>query len=257
MPTRFQWYWSRLKFTIRYRGIGFTILWFVFSLLGITRTGWFTSYRERQFDRRYRVETAERVPLTGLDVHSNNLELSVPYEPCAPEVVMGILSELPIRHDQYTFVDLGSGKGVALLMASMLPFKQIIGVEWSPWIAAVARQNVHNFRHAAQRCQNIEVINGDATVYSFPEEPLVIFLYNPFHEKLTRKVFDNIRDSIEQCPRHVVVVYYNPRWKNIVDGLGCLRLVDVREHNYPVAIYESESQSSAVAVHDGYAIGRA
>jgi tRNA1(Val) A37 N6-methylase TrmN6 len=36
-----------------------------------------------------------------------------------------------VRLTDYSFIDLGAGKGLALLLASKYPFKSIVGVEYS------------------------------------------------------------------------------------------------------------------------------
>ena len=43
-----------------------------------------------------------------------------------------VLASLQIAFHDYTFIDFGSGKGRALLLASEFPFKRIIGLEFSP-----------------------------------------------------------------------------------------------------------------------------
>ncbi len=40
-----------------------------------------------------------------------------------------MMAALPIEFNQFTFIDLGSGKGRTLLMASDFPFRKILGVE--------------------------------------------------------------------------------------------------------------------------------
>jgi hypothetical protein len=51
------------------------------------------------------------------------------YQPSEPELFHKILTSLPVKPDGFTFIDLGSGKGRTLLMASDYPFARIIGVE--------------------------------------------------------------------------------------------------------------------------------
>ncbi len=51
------------------------------------------------------------------------------YQPSDPALFHEILHSMPIPVDGLTFVDLGSGKGRTLLMASEYPFQRIIGVE--------------------------------------------------------------------------------------------------------------------------------
>src|SRR5260370_15319574 len=83
-------------------------------------------YGDMEYDWEHRVNTASgavgwRARLLGL-FHS-------PYQPTDPALFQEIMASLPIEFEQFAFVDLGSGKGRTLLMASEYPFKRIVGVE--------------------------------------------------------------------------------------------------------------------------------
>jgi predicted RNA methylase len=47
-----------------------------------------------------------------------------------------------MKHGETTFVDIGSGKGRALIIAAEYAFKRIIGVEYSPSLATICRRNL-------------------------------------------------------------------------------------------------------------------
>jgi hypothetical protein len=110
----------------------------------------------------------------------------------------------------FTFVDLGSGKGRTLLMASDYPFRRIIGVELLPSLHQIAQENVRQYKSASQKCFALESICADATDFPLPEEPLVIFLFNPFPESGMRQVVANLEQSLRAHPRPVFVLYHNP-----------------------------------------------
>ena len=57
-------------------------------------------------------------------------------------------------------LDLGSGKGRALLLASMYPFAHIVGVEVQPELDDIARQNIERFTNPASNANSIESIAG-------------------------------------------------------------------------------------------------
>ena len=52
----------------------------------------------------------------------------------------------------FAFVDMGSGKGRALLVASELPFAKIVGVELSQELHQIAEENVRRYRPESQLC---------------------------------------------------------------------------------------------------------
>ena len=76
----------------------------------------------------------------------------------------------------HLFIDFGSGKGRALLLASELPFKKIVGIEFSPPLHEIARANWRNYLSATQRCKAVELLCLDVVEYAIPPEPAVMCL---------------------------------------------------------------------------------
>jgi hypothetical protein len=112
-------------------------------------------------------------------------------------------------------VDIGSGKGRALLMASAYRFRRIIGVELLPELNSIAQENIRKFPKDAS-CDSIEALQGDATEFKFPPEPLVIFMFHPLPENGFRKVMGNLRSSLDENPRPAWLIYANPLFEHIV-----------------------------------------
>src|SRR5947209_15968467 len=73
-----------------------------------------------------------------------------------------IMQALPVRFEEFTFIDLGSGKGRTLLMASGWPFRRIVGVEFIPELDTIAKQNISTYSSETQKCRNVESICLDA-----------------------------------------------------------------------------------------------
>jgi SAM-dependent methyltransferase len=107
----------------------------------------------------------------------------------------------------FTFIDLGSGKGRVLLMASDYPFKRIIGVEFMPALHRAAQKNISGFASDRQRCRQIETLCMDARDFQFPSDPLVVYLFNPFSESTFALILENLRGSIEGSARPVYIAY--------------------------------------------------
>lgn len=110
----------------------------------------------------------------------------------------------------FTFIDLGSGKGRTLLMASDYPFRRIIGVELLPSLHQIAQENLRQYKSQSQKSFALESICADATAFPLPADPLVIFLFNPFPESGMRQVVANLDQSLRAHPRPVCVLYHNP-----------------------------------------------
>ncbi|MFI5104952.1 MAG: hypothetical protein ACHP79_08520, partial [Terriglobales bacterium] len=63
----------------------------------------------------------------------------------------------------------------------------------------------------------------DAREFSFPEGPLVVYLFNPFPEAVFAAVLRNLRESWQASPRPVFVAYRSPESEKLLaesDWLG-------------------------------------
>jgi len=146
------------------------------------------------------------------------------YQPTEPALFREMLDALQ-RHaclnlEDFVFIDLGSGKGRTLLMASDYPFRRILGVELLSSLHEIAKQNISRYQSDSQSCFVIESICADATSFPLPPGPLVIFLFNPFPEAGLRKMVENLRQSLEKSPRAAFVLYHNPQLEKIVGEGG-------------------------------------
>ena len=91
-----------------------------------------------------------------------------PYFASEPWLFEEIVRALPVDVSQFTFVDLGAGKGRALLMASDYPFQRIVGVEFMPDLCRAAQKNIAGYSTDRQQCRRIEAICMDARDFQFP-----------------------------------------------------------------------------------------
>ncbi len=108
------------------------------------------------------------------------------------------------------FLDLGSGMGrVVYQAAAGYSFARVIGVELSPKLDAVARQNIERTRHRL-RCRNVELVLSDVLDYEIPDEVTFVFLSNPFGGPVFQAVVDKLAASVERRPRRLRLLYLNP-----------------------------------------------
>ncbi len=165
-------------------------------------------FGDLDFDWDHRVDTTwSNLPLA---TRLRELFAGRGYQPSDPETFHALMAQLPIDFAAFTFLDLGSGKGRALLMASDYPFRKIVGVELLAELHAIARDNVGRYSSQRQRCRNFELHCGDARRFPLPAEPLVIFLFDPFPEEILREVIEGVERSLKQTPRKVFLAYQNP-----------------------------------------------
>jgi SAM-dependent methyltransferase len=170
-------------------------------------------YGDMDYDWEQRVNTTSgtvgwRARLLGM-FHS-------PYQATDPALFREMMASLPIEFDPFTFVDLGSGKGRTLLMASEYPFRRIVGVELIAELHRAAEENIRVYHSATQRCTQIETLLGDAREFEFPEEPLVLYLFNPLPERALSEVLQRLEKSLARVPRPVWIVYHNPLLERVL-----------------------------------------
>lgn len=138
--------------------------------------------------------------------------------------MMQTLQEQPgFNFSDFTFLDLGSGKGRTLLMASDYPFRRIVGVELLPSLHAIAQENLAKYKSESQKCFALESVCADATAFLPPGDPLVIFLFNPFPESGMRQVVRNLEESLRGHPRAVYLVYHNALLEYVLAESAALR----------------------------------
>lgn len=191
-------------------------------------------FGDADYDWDYRVNTTSgavgwRDRLLGV-LHS-------PYQPTEPalfhEMLDALAEQARTGFSEFMFVDLGSGKGRTLLMASDYGFRRIIGVELLPALHEIAQQNLAAYKNDAQKCFTLKSICGDATKFALPEEPLVIYLFNPFPEAGLRRTLANLRQSLDAKPRAVYVLYHNPQLEHVLAGSGFLNKIG-GTHQYSI-----------------------
>ena len=87
-----------------------------------------------RFDRAHGVDAdgdiASWTYLSDLNIDSPNWIEGGDYTPIEPERFSACLANRDIPFEDFTFIDFGSGKGRALLMASDLPFRRVMGLEF-------------------------------------------------------------------------------------------------------------------------------
>jgi len=149
--------------------------------------------------------------LSGLSIAEGDILDANPYDATPSYDFEAALTMLGEGVTGRTFVDLGSGKGRILLLAARHPFARIIGVEFAEELQAVAAANLA--RHAALHGPDSRILlhTGDAAKFAFPDEPLVVFLFNPFGAATIRKVADALHASWQAHPRPIHILYMNPQ----------------------------------------------
>lgn len=170
------------------------------------------SFPIHPFDQAHGVDTSGLVPARHLATGHASDEHVTAYYGVAPSILRALValwreSVPPHPLSSYTFLDIGCGKGRALLVASELPFRRVVGIELNPKLAEVARTNfdVWTRSHAsdptAPLLAPIDMLEQDALELALPAGPTLIFLFHPFEAPLLRKLLRRIESQLAEHTR--------------------------------------------------------
>lgn len=178
------------------------------------------AWREGRLDRRFGIDTKYANESPGdfnASVESVIHGSSNYYEPIELDVFDDILDALPIAPPGYCFIDFGSGKGRALVLAAEAGFRRVIGVEYAQALHAIALENIAMYTRDRRSACRIEAHWQDAARFVLPRCQSVFFLYNPFDGVMMRKVLHRIETSWRRAPRDLIIVYRNPVHAHVLD----------------------------------------
>lgn len=177
--------------------------------------------RDRAFDRELGIDTAGTLSKGTLEAEWDKLRGATGHESVQPEIFDEMIGCLPGDLSSLRFIDLGSGKGRALVLAAQRGFAEVIGVELSPKLHSIAEKNLARIRDSL--LTNVRTLNLDAREFVFPVLPSVIYLFNPFGEKILREVVGNIERI--HCDSHIPVflLYHWPMHEDVLRERGAWR----------------------------------
>jgi SAM-dependent methyltransferase len=161
------------------------------------------------FDEAHGVHT--RVAMNLRELYAEKRRGGEEHTATPADVLRTLLASLDIAFEETVLVDFGSGAGRAVLVAAERPFKAIVGVEISASLHRRAEANLVSYRNPLQRCHDIRLHCGDAVQFPLPEDPLVLYFYNPFRVDVMRRVLHNIERSLAAAPRPIIAIHLWPR----------------------------------------------
>lgn len=188
---------------------------------------------------RHPFDVQNHVQTSGL-VHGRNLSTghahdkhSTAYYGIAPSVLIDLISwwratTLVAPPQDYSFIDLGAGMGRGMLIAAQMPFREVIGVELHPDLAAIAQKNIRAWELAGRARCPMRIVTQDVTEFAFPKNPCVGYLFNPFREPVLKALLRHIEREFNGRNGEIDLLYANdelahvftgnPRWTQLWQG---------------------------------------
>jgi hypothetical protein len=165
----------------------------------LARRGASCNYVQHPFDLRNGLDTGGYISARDLVTGHAHDAYVTGYSAVAPSVFRQIcrrwIDTLASRSrvEAYSFIDVGAGKGRAVLLASEHPFRKIIGVELSKELAQIAGHNIEKWKKDRHTRAPMRIVHQDVTEFRWPRTPLLVYLYNPFERELIEELIDQLR----------------------------------------------------------------
>ena len=137
------------------------------------------------------------------------------YVGSAPDIVrraISLIPDVPAR----AFLDLGCGRGRALVVASEFPFRSIEGIELNDDLFASAQANARIIASRYPERTPIRCLLGDA---SQPElaGPTAVLMYHPFGAELVAQLVRHLEPYADRG-EDIIVIYINPVHGDVLDA---------------------------------------
>lgn len=187
-----------------------------------------TAFPVHPFDQMHGVRTSGLVPASHLVSGHANDEHMTAYYGVAPSILRALIghwreSVPPYPIHSYTFIDVGAGKGRAVMVASEFRFRKVIGIELNPEMAANARQNLEHWTRAhsedptAASVAPIELFEQDALDFDLPGTPTLLFLFHPFEAPVLKQLLRRIESQFADRPDTLDLLYVNAECVHVID----------------------------------------
>lgn len=179
-------------------------------------------YTPHPFDLENSVKTSGIIPGRHLKTGHPHDRHSTAYFGVAPSVFHALLKRWQRSHPaapigDFTFIDVGAGMGRAVLLASELPFRRVIGIEINPILARVARGNIARWRAAGRVQAPTRLICADAAAYAFPTGPTLLFLFNPFGATVMRRLLVRLSAAGVRPASSLDLLYMNNEQEHVLE----------------------------------------
>lgn len=186
------------------------------------------------------IYTWQRHSLAQKNILSKNKENATEYSPTPASALRKLFSKIELPQNSH-FVDIGSGKGRVLLLASAYRFTKIIGIEFCRDFVEIAERNItHSQRKNKHAMPPIEMYLMDASEYRFSNSDNVIYMFDPFNSIVLNEVLRNLQNSIDSFPRQIYLIYLLPAFDEQIRRFGLFSFMKYYTiDSYLFAIYSN------------------
>ena len=193
-----------------------------------------------KYDNQFSLKTNSSVQLINMEVESESIVHARHYQATHYRLFFKIMNQLNLPWNKFNFIDFGSGKGRCLLMASMLGFKEVMGIEFAKDLCEMAERNKLSLQKNFPQIplSPTTIINEDALNFIPRTKNNVFFFYNPFDGIILKEVLQNCSEYSPLGSRDYYI-YVNPLRDYLFEPLGLKEIIKMENsnHNKKVKIF--------------------
>ena len=192
-----------------------------------------------KYDARFSMETNTSVKLMDMDIRSQSIIHARHYQATHYRLFFKTMDQLKLNWKQFNFIDFGSGKGRCLLVAGLMGFRQVVGVEFAEDLCQIAKKNISSFKEKNPEVElsPIKIVNEDALNYFPQTKNNIYFFYNPFDGNILKNVLQNCVESSKDSRDYYI--YVNPLRDYLFESFNLeeVLLIPNLNHNKKVKIF--------------------
>jgi len=182
---------------------------------------------DKPIERACFTRTSKHIPLSIVRVPHQLRRSGHDYRPTPRLVFKWAMAALPEPINRFEFIDVGSGQGRVLLMASRYPFEKITGVEIAEELHNDALLNVAQYPRTLMKCRDINPLHLSAMRLELPDQNTVFFLNNPFQRSMLERFVGQIVRSYKHQPRRFYFMCIDIHEEQIFVDTGIFQKVQI------------------------------
>ena len=164
-------------------------------------------------------KTFAPVPLKRLYIGNADIKASSPYEAVNFYMLEKLLKAFRDMSSETSIVDLGCGKGRAMVVAAHFGFKKLVGIDFANELCLEAARNMERTKLSINDIE-WKVIHANVLDYSIEPGDAVFFMFNPFAENTVSTFLDKLEASYAQHPRKTWFLYASPQHAAVLEKRG-------------------------------------
>jgi SAM-dependent methyltransferase len=177
------------------------------------------------YDVRHGTDTGGKTAAANLDIPAETVEHVTGFQSVNERHLQTVLEaiDFPIGS---VFIDIGCGKGKALLIAAQLAtIDKVMGIELAESLCKASEKNMEIARARGLLRAPSKIIHGDAVEAEYDPSINIFFLNNPFDAAFMIRMIDVLQRHAQRNQRKVWMLYGNPQHASVIEQDGRLKLV--------------------------------